>query len=300
MQYIVCPICKEPLEIYLSSSVCKIGHKFQVIDGILDLLPHTKDSNLLIEEKHWNDVADKGKMKIVPDKYISTRIVEDYRTAFEECVESAWSGNFPSKISLADIGCGSGSAIRYLNCIGFENVDYVGIDVSIKSMSLCRRKELLPNNWNVRFIRASGNSGLFKESSLDIVFSASALHHMDLNSVMEWVSKSLKPNGLLILHEPSSKNLFAKIGRRFVHDFHTKGEKPMEPANIKELAKQHNLSLVYEKGLHYLSGSLQYLMGILKFPFPFVFCIYHMSRFIDTLILSPSWNYSFIQAYRKE
>jgi SAM-dependent methyltransferase len=69
--------------------------------------------------------------------------------------------------------------------------------------------EIIPDNWNIRFIRASANMGLFKENSLDIVFSASALHHLELNAVVEWVSKSLKPNELLILHEPSSGNPFA-------------------------------------------------------------------------------------------
>lgn len=300
MEFLICPICKECLRTSLSTSVCKSGHQFPVKEGILDLHPDIKDSNLLNEEEHWNNIADKGKMKFVPDRYISTKIVQDYVAAFERSIKAAWNGNFPSSISLVDIGCGSGSAIRYLQKVKFDKVNYVGIDISIKTMKLCMtRDEPIPSNWSVRFIKASANVDIFKENSLDIIFSASALHHLNLYSVLEWVSKSLKPNGLLILHEPSSKNPFAKVGRKIVHDFHTKGEKPMEPGNIKQLSYEHNLTLVNEKGLHFLTGSLQYLLGIVRLPFPFVFCIYHISRFIDSLILSPSLNYSFIQVYKK-
>ena len=297
IQFILCPICKEPMQFSLTSCECNRGHEFPVIDGIVDLL-EDKNSNLLDEEEHWDDVAEKGRMKIVPNKYIRAKIVEDYHKAFVECIEAAWTGTYPSHVSIADIGCGSGSAIRYLDKIGFENVDYTGIDISIKYMRMCNTsRKILPDNWNTRFIRATADKAIFEENSLDIVFSASALHHLDLASVIEWVSNSLKPNGLLILHEPSNSNPFAKIGRKLVQDFHTKGEKPILPKHVKQLAYAHNLVLIYEKGLHYLTGSLQYLIDGL--PFPVAFCAYQISRFIDSLITSPSCNYSFIQVYKK-
>ena len=302
MDFILCPICKESIDPSLSTPpICKKGHKFSLVDGILDLLPGIKDDNLLNEEEHWDEVADRGGLKIVPDQYFGARIVKDYRKRFEDSIDSAWEGKFPSDVSIADIGCGSGSAIRYLDKIKFQKVDYIGIDISIKFMRVNMKKNTnFPNNWNVRFIRTTANTGIFGDGSLDMVFSASALHHLNLSSVIEWVSKALKPNGLLILHEPSSGNFFAKFGRRYVRGFHTKGEKPMEPDKIKQVANDHDLELVYEKGLHYLTGSLQYLLGILKLPVPLVFCIYQISRFIDSLVLSPSLNYSFIQVYKKK
>jgi SAM-dependent methyltransferase len=272
---------------------------FPVIDGILNLLPDISDAKLLNEEKHWDSVADKGKMKIVPNEYISTRIVEDYRKTFEKCIKTAWPGTYPPLVNIADIGCGSGSAITYLHKLEFQHVDYVGIDVSLKIMRMHTRDEVVPDNWKIRFVKASANVGIFEKNSLDIVFSASSLHHLDLASVIEWVSNSLKPNGLLILNEPSSSNPFAKIGRKVVRDFHTKGEKPILPKHVKQIAHKHNLVLVYEKGLHYLTGSLQYLIGMAKLPFSLAFCVYHISRLVDYLITPPSWNYSFIQVYKK-
>lgn len=296
----MCPNCGEPIRIDQFSSMCNGGHKFPVVNGILDLLQDSNDSNVLTEEDHWNRVADKGRMKIVPNHYISTRVEQDYRNAFKDCIETAWEGTYPNHVNTVDIGCGTGSAITYLHKLEFQKVDYIGIDVSIKIMRMhSAGGQNFPDNWNIHFIRASANKAIFEDDSIDIVFSASALHHLELSTVIKWISRSLKPNGLFILHEPSNSNPFAKIGRKLVRDFHTKGEKPMEPSYIEELANQHDLSLVYEKGLHYLTGSLQYLMGIVKLPFPLVFCVYHATRFIDGLIESPSLNYSFIQAYKK-
>ena len=297
---IICPQCREPIRIDPDSSVCKKGHKFSVTNGILDLLPDSNDINVLHEEEHWDKVAEKGEMKIVPNEYISERLVDDYNNAFKEGIENAWKGTYPKHVNIADIGCGTGSAVTYLHNLDFHNVDYIGIDVSIKIMKMRSKEDnKRPDNWNIRFIKASANKAIFEDNSLDIVFSASALHHLELGTVIKWVSRSLKPNGLLILHEPNSNNLFAKIGRKLVHDFHTKGERPLLPEQIKNLAYDHNLTLIHEKGLHYFTGSLQYLVGLLELPNPIAFCAYHASKFIDALVTTPSRNYSFVQVYKK-
>jgi SAM-dependent methyltransferase len=296
----MCPNCGEPIRIDQFSSMCNGGHKFPVVNGILDLLQDSNDNNVLNEEDHWNRVADKGRMKFVPNEYISTRLDQDYHNAFKDCIETAWEGTYPNHVNIVDIGCGTGSAITYLHKLEFQKVDYIGIDVSIKIMRMhSAGGQNFPDNWNIRFIRASANKAIFQDNSLDIVFSASALHHLELATVIKWISRSLKPNGLLILHEPSSSNPFAKIGRKLVRDFHTKGEKPLLPKHIEDLAYNHSLILIYEKGLHYFTGSLQYLIGRHRLPFPFTFCAYQMSRFVDALVTSPSWNYSFVQVYKK-
>jgi hypothetical protein len=69
----------------------------------------------------------------------------------------------------------------------------VGIDVSSKFMSMCcvMPNSELPKSWKVLFVRTSANKSIFKDSSLDNVFSASALHHLDVDSVINWISKAL-------------------------------------------------------------------------------------------------------------
>ena len=89
MEFLVCPICKQPIEISFNTSVCHAGHQFPVIDGILDLIPDISDRDL-IEEEHWNDVAKKRKMKFSSDRYIKAKIDEDCRITFEKSLMSAY------------------------------------------------------------------------------------------------------------------------------------------------------------------------------------------------------------------
>jgi len=164
-------------------------------------------------------------------------------------VSCEWPYFSHKKISIADIARGYGSAIRYSGDLDFATVDYVGIDVSSKFMSmydvLLNRE--LPKSWRIQFVRASANESIFKDSSLDIVFSASSLHHLEVNAVINWISKALKAGGLFILNEPSEMNPFARIGRKIVRDYHTKSEKPLLPSKLNRICQQHSLRLKYEK-----------------------------------------------------
>jgi SAM-dependent methyltransferase len=298
---LLCPVCKEHIKIGISWGACAKGHKFTIRNNIIDLLANIDDEVLREEEKHWDQYAING-ASIEANSYIKTKIFRDFDTLFYRCITDEWP-DYPQKnICVVEIGCGSGSAIRFLNSINFSKVDYVGIDISLQSMLTCEEMYagILQPSWKVQFVRASANTSLFKDNSLDMVFSTSALHHLDVNNVIKWISKSLKFGGLFILNEPSEMNPFAKLGRKVVRDFHTKGEKPLLPKKITKIASEYNLHLKYEKGLHFLSGPLMYCVEILHLPTPFSVFSYHVSKLFDRFIFSSSWNYSFVQVYRRE
>src|SRR5215216_2191391 len=243
MQIIVCPICRAPININpsLSAPKCDKGHSFVLRDGILDLLSVTSDENILEEEKHWDQFATRGRLSIAPNSFMQEKVFEDYRLTFQSLVSSEWPDFSHKTLSIADIACGYGSAIRYLGDLDFAGVDYVGIDVSSKFMlmyDIILNREL-PKSWRVQFIRASANKSIFKDSSLDIVFSTSSLHHLDVNAVVAWISKALKPGGLFLLNEPSEMNPFARIGRKMIRNYHTKGEKPLLPNKLNRICQQH-------------------------------------------------------------
>ena len=67
----------------------------------------------------------------------------------------------------------------------FSEVDYVGIDISIRIMQSAAEK-IPENNWRVQFVRTSANTPIFADDSLDNVFSASDLH----------LNTSIKPSPL--------------------------------------------------------------------------------------------------------
>jgi SAM-dependent methyltransferase len=301
MSQILCPICNQPVKTGVASCTCAKGHEFAIINSsIIDFLPNIDDETIKEEEKHWDDFATKG-TTTVPNSYIKSKIFDDYNTLFHRCIVNEWPDYSQKNVSIVEIGCGPGSALRFLSGINFAGVDYVGIDVSVQSMLTSKDlyKGLTPN-WKVRYVRASANTGLFKDSTLDLVFSASALHHLRVNDVIKWVSKSLKSGGLFIMHEPTETNPFARLGRRMVKDFHTKGEKPLDPKKIRKIANDNNLDLIYEKGLHFLSGPMMYCVEMLHFPVSLTTFTYRITSVIDRIVISPSWNYSFIQVYRRK
>jgi SAM-dependent methyltransferase len=279
------------------SCKCSAGHQFPIINQVVDLMPNVVDDNLVEEELHWDNVAEQGGMSIAPDSYMNRRIFNRDRSIFEMVIKKQWPDYSAKKICIGEIGCGSGSAVSYLSHIVFQSVQYFGTDISIKLLKLASRR-VVPPNWTIRLLRTTAKIPVFTERSLDIVFSAAALHHIGSDDdIIQWISRSLKKEGLLILYEPSIKNPVAKLGRKLIHDFHTKGEKPLNPIKVKRVAEKHNLKLVYEKGVNFLTGPLQYLFGILKAPNEASISAYYFSRFVDSFVTSPSLNYMFIQIY---
>ena len=309
MQKIVCPICRDHITVGSASCECNRGHKFEVISGIIDFVPDIKnDKGLLNEEKIWDNVAEKGfsEIGLVPNPYIEKKCWQDRLRVFELIIKREWRDYRNRNLCICEIGCGYRLALSFLISLGFSHVDYIGIDISVKMMQLAKKSYgNVPANWNTQFIRSSANEDIFKENSLDLVFCDGVLARLDLGSVVKWISKALKPGGLFIFNDHSDKNVLAKLGRTLIPNFHHRydpcdeGQKCIMPDHVKEKASRCHLHLVYEKGLHLVNGRLQYLTEIFDWPRPIVVCGYHTARLVDHFISSPSWSYSFTQAYKK-
>jgi SAM-dependent methyltransferase len=300
---IICPCCRQDIGVDLiahDSCKCDGGHEFPVVDGIIDLLPNIEnDKNLQAEEQYWNNAVEKGWPKSLPNPYMDKKIIEDCRAALTEAIKNQWPDYRTKNVIIGEIGCGSGSAISYLNGIEFPEVWYIGTDISLKMLQLARNS---PGNWKTQLVRVSGNIDIFKESSLDIIFSISVLNHFKLDTVIHWISKALKPGGLFVLVEPSARNIFARIGRKLIthrSGFFYTSDKRILPSQVEEIASNYDLELAYEKGLHFLVSPLYYFLGIFNIPKLFTIPLYYAARMVDLFIASPSWNYTFIQAYKK-
>jgi SAM-dependent methyltransferase len=301
VQLILCPKCQQPLVSDSKKLRCREGDQFLITDGIIDLMPDVTDSDLIKEEKHFDNVFKEGKANfaIGVNTYISTKMFQESHDLYKKVITKEWPDFSRKEVYIGEIACGDGSAIRYFSDFGFSKVNYIGADISIKSLQAAK-KVRLPYNWNIQFVRTSVNVQLFKESSLDIVFSIAALHHLKLDSVIEWVSKSLKPNGLFVLTEPSYRNPLAKVGRRMVHGFHTEGERSIDPQEAREIADRNQLDLMFERGLDFMNGPLCFFPPLIKLPKLLTILSYHITHPVDLCIRSPTWSYRFIQVYRKK
>lgn len=294
----MCPKCKHSLRfVDESTGACANGHEFPVNSRVLDLLPNITDKHLQNEAQHFDQIFEEGtrKFKIDQDPYIGNRLLEKSRRIYHRIL----SREYESKhVKIGEIGCGDASAYWYLTNIPFASVKYIGSDISLKSLEYAAAKKE-PPDWNSIFIRSSANDQLFCDESLDMVLSAGALHHFQVERVFSWVSKALKLGGVFIIHEPSDMNPFAYLGRRFVKGFHTEGERPLKPSLIKKLAHSRNLNLEFERGINFVSGPLAYLFGMVRIPKPLKIISYHGSNALDEMIRNPSISYGFIHIYKK-
>jgi ubiquinone/menaquinone biosynthesis C-methylase UbiE len=288
----LCPECNG----IITDKTCKSGkHRFETKAGVLDLMPQLTD-NRLIEEAHYTDkVAETGKMVINADKYMQLEMSKLRQKIFVDHIISNFHGN---SLTIGEIGCGEGSAIMYLRDIPFR-VDYYGADISLRIMQAGLKRTYIPNNWKVNFFRTTADRQLFADNSLDIVFSASALHHLEVKPSIEWMARALKQGGLLIISEPSQNNIFARIGRKLVSTINTRDEHPLDHMEVQRLAQENGLQLLHEQGLYYLSGTLGFLVSMMHSPLWLSKAIYAISRRIDSVVKSPDKAYAFVQIYRK-
>jgi hypothetical protein len=89
----------------LSTPKCDKGHSYALRNGILDLLSVASDENILEEEKHWDRFAQRDRLSISPNSFMKEKI-------FEQASELP---DITHKtLFIAEIGCGTGSAIQFL------------------------------------------------------------------------------------------------------------------------------------------------------------------------------------------
>lgn len=222
---LLCPECND----VIIDKACKSGkHRFESKAGVLDLMPHITDNRLIEELQYADRVAETGKMVINADTYMEAQKLNLVQRI---CLDHIIINFDVNSLTVGEIGCGGGSAIVYLRDIPFK-VDYYVVDVSLKIMQAGLKRIYIPNTWKVNFFRTTADKQLFADNSLNVMFSASALHHLEPRSSIEWMARTLKQGGLLILCEPSQNNIFASIGRKLIPAINTGGEHPLDHIEV--------------------------------------------------------------------
>jgi SAM-dependent methyltransferase len=101
---------------------------------------------------------------------------------------------------VLDFGCGSGANSVVLRAKG---ADVVALDISPHLLAVTE-KRLLAHGYTTGtdFLLASGHQMPIPDASLDVVFGAAILHHLDLAEASSEVRRVLKPGGNAIFIEP--------------------------------------------------------------------------------------------------
>lgn len=105
---------------------------------------------------------------------------------------------------ILDIACGSGHLLQILRDSGYENL--IGIDISEEQVSAAKNRGV-----NVEVAEALEFLPRY-ENAFSVIFAIDLLEHFtksELLSFMEFVYKSLKPNGIFIARTPNGQGIFS-------------------------------------------------------------------------------------------
>ncbi len=124
-----------------------------------------------------------------------------YRVAMAEVVVMSVS-ELEHAPNILDLGCGTGVILAMLEQ-RLPAARLVGLDISEGMLGEARRRMLRSD-----LITAVAESIPFPDSSFDVVYGNSVLHHMpDLDVVAREVSRVLRPGGVFVAFEPNTDSI---------------------------------------------------------------------------------------------
>lgn len=113
---------------------------------------------------------------------------------------------------IADLGCGSGTLVWWLQQMGYKNAQ--GVDASVEQVALAQELGIDSVNEGDVFSFLAGQSGF------DVLFARDLVEHLDKQAVFDFLSTcyhSLVGNGVLILQVPNAESPY--FGRIRYGDF---------------------------------------------------------------------------------
>lgn len=117
-------------------------------------------------------------------------------------------------LRVVDFGCGSGANTALLTDRG---ASVCAFDISRDLLELAERRLALSGRaGEARFIAASAHQLPFPDSSVDVIFGSSILHHLDLDLTSQEIRRVLKPEGRAIFKEPFRNSRLISLLRPLV------------------------------------------------------------------------------------
>lgn len=105
---------------------------------------------------------------------------------------------------ILDFGCGDGNSVRFFRQ-HFPKVHIKGIDVSEDSIVIAQKRNIA----DVEFKAYDGKTIPYADNTIDIVFIATVLHHIDYTlypALMREILRVLKPQGRIYIFEHNPYN----------------------------------------------------------------------------------------------
>ncbi len=169
-------------------------------------------------EENWHD-----------DQIQLTKTTSDFYSigVLNKADAYAWAllGNISGKIVI-DFGCGEGySTLR----LAEQGATVYAFDISLAMIETTYNKVLKRNLQNrVSVDKMAAEKLTYRDGFADLVFGHSILHHTDLSSTRQEISRILKPGGRAVFLEPLAHNQFVNLFRWLTPSRRTSTEKPLK------------------------------------------------------------------------
>jgi ubiquinone/menaquinone biosynthesis C-methylase UbiE len=191
------------------------------------------------ERRHFNQIA---RQQADAPLLMETANLDRYRTTSSHTpfpLEYAFhlAGDLRGK-TVVELGCGDGLNTVKIAAFGAKAI---AIDISEESLALSRRRAQANGvDGAITFVQADAAKldGL-NDSSADIVFAVSVLHHVDVAAAAAEIRRVLKPGGHAIFIEPPAGPAIWRFCKRVLPRAAevTQDEQPLTPAQIAHITR---------------------------------------------------------------
>jgi len=138
--------------------------------------------------------------------------------------------------SLLEIGCGDGEVTVLFAKAGAR---VTGIDISGEMVSLARgRAGEAGVADRVKALRMSGEDLDFPDSSFDVIYGHSILHHLNLEISARHLERLLRPGGVAVFLEPLDFNPILNLFRLLTPGRRTPTEQPLRFDQLEEIGRR--------------------------------------------------------------
>src|SRR5574340_440224 len=142
------------------------------------------------------------------DKLGTSKIYNQARELPPETWE-LWKKTMPQAIpkkeikSIADLGCGSGRFLNFLQKTYAAKV--FGVDPSKKMLR--EAKQMAGRNKRIKLLKGSAEAIPLKDKSVDLIFISLAFHHFNkMDKAMKEIKRILRPQGLVAVRQPTKES----------------------------------------------------------------------------------------------
>lgn len=220
---LICPLDNEPLTLQAKQWQCPHGHCFDVArQGYVNLLP--------VQHKKAKDPGDSKEMVLARRDFLA---LGHYQPIAQALADAITPHDMP--LQCLDAGCGEGYYLRELSRLTAGSLSLIGMDISKWAVL-----EAAKQNKQITWVVDTNAHIPMQTSSLDYVFCLFGF------PVYEEFARVLKPNGKLIMIDPTPEHLLSLRKALYTNVNNASSAPYQAPDNfvlVEEKKIQHEFSL---------------------------------------------------------